>query len=80
VITIRNLHKQFGSQVVLDGVNLAIADRKITAILGPSGTGKSVLLKIITGLLPADGGEVLIDGESITAARTGAALSSCSAL
>lgn len=71
MIEIRNLSKRFGNQVVLDGVNLNIESGKTTAIVGPSGTGKSVLLKIITGLLDADSGDVEIDGESMTAARGG---------
>lgn len=65
MISIRNLSKRFGQQVVLDGVSLDIQDGGITAIIGPSGTGKSVLLKIITGLLEADSGDVLISGESM---------------
>lgn len=69
MIRIRNLSKSFGEQVVLDGVNLDIEEGKTTAIVGPSGTGKSVLLKIITGLLLADSGEVLIGEESMTAAK-----------
>ncbi len=69
MIEIRNLKKSFGSHVVLDDVSLVIEEGKTTAVVGPSGTGKSVLLKIITGLLPADEGEVLIDGESITGAE-----------
>jgi len=71
VIYIRNLSKRFGSQIVLDGVDLTIAGGKTTAIVGPSGTGKSVLLKIITGLLDADSGDVEIDGQSMTDAKTG---------
>ncbi len=70
MIKIINLKKRFGSQVVLDGINLEIEQGKTTAIIGPSGTGKSVLLKIVTGLLLADGGEVLIDGESMTQAAS----------
>ena len=71
MIQIRNLSKRFGSQVVLDGVDLTIAEGKTTAIVGPSGTGKSVLLKIITGLLDADSGDVEIDGQSMTEAKSG---------
>jgi len=70
LIKIRQIKKSFGEQTVLNGVSLAIKAGKITAIVGPSGTGKSVLLKIITGLLDADGGEVLIDNESMTHARS----------
>lgn len=70
MISVRNLRKSFGSQVVLDDVSIDIADGRTTAILGPSGTGKSVLLKIITGLLEADAGEVVIDGLSMTAMKS----------
>ena len=70
MIEIRNLHKSFGSQTVLDGVTLTIEKGKTIAIVGPSGTGKSVLLKIITGLLEADSGSVEVDGESMTGAKT----------
>ena len=52
--------------MVLDDVSIDIAAGKTTAILGPSGTGKSVLLKIITGLLDPDAGEVIIDGLSMS--------------
>ncbi|MCB0346324.1 MAG: ATP-binding cassette domain-containing protein [Bdellovibrionales bacterium] len=69
MIRIRNVTKRFGEQLVLDGINLDIEEGKTTAIVGPSGTGKSVLIKIITGLLLADGGEVLIGKDSMTAAK-----------
>lgn len=72
MISIRSLSKRFGKQVVLADVNLDIAPGKTTAIVGPSGTGKSVLLKIVTGLMTADSGEVLIGGESMTGAKSGA--------
>lgn len=65
MITLRNLHKSFGSQKVLDGLDLDIPDGKITAIIGPSGEGKSVLLKHLIGLLTPDSGQVEVDGESI---------------
>ncbi|MFN8390523.1 MAG: ATP-binding cassette domain-containing protein [Bdellovibrionota bacterium] len=71
MIEIRNLHKRFGSQVVLDGVTLTIDDGETLAIVGPSGTGKSVLLKIITGLLTADSGDVIVRGDSMTGAKSG---------
>jgi len=73
MILIRNLYKRFGEQQVLAGVSLAIEDGKTTAIVGPSGTGKSVLLKILTGLLPADSGDVFIGTQSMTSARSGEA-------
>lgn len=70
MIKISNLKKSFGTQKVLDGVSLEIPKGKTTAIVGPSGTGKSVLIKIITGLLQADSGEVLVGNRSMTAAKT----------
>lgn len=65
MITLRNVHKSFGAQKVLDGLDLDIPDGKITAIIGPSGEGKSVLLKHLIGLLQPDSGSVEVDGESI---------------
>jgi phospholipid/cholesterol/gamma-HCH transport system ATP-binding protein len=65
MISLRNVHKSFGSQKVLDGLDLDIPAGKITAIIGPSGEGKSVLLKHLIGLLQPDSGTVEVDGESI---------------
>ena len=65
MITLRNIHKSFGEQKVLDGLDLDIPDGEITAIIGPSGEGKSVLLKHLIGLLQPDSGAVEVDGESI---------------
>jgi phospholipid/cholesterol/gamma-HCH transport system ATP-binding protein len=69
MITLRNVHKSFGAQKVLDGLDLDIADGKITAIIGPSGEGKSVLLKHLIGLLQPDSGTVEVDGENIVNVR-----------
>jgi len=65
MITLRNIHKSFGTQKVLDGLDLDIPAGQITAIIGPSGEGKSVLLKHLIGLLQPDSGAVEVDGESI---------------
>lgn len=65
MIRLRNVHKSFGSQNVLDGLNLDIPEGKITAIIGPSGEGKSVLLKHCIGLLKPDSGSIEVDGESL---------------
>ena len=65
MIEIRNLHKAFGPQQVLQGVDLKIPRGKITAVMGPSGEGKSVLLKHLIGLLRPDRGEVLVEGVDI---------------
>ncbi|WP_051581178.1 ABC transporter ATP-binding protein [Pseudonocardia acaciae] len=64
-IQVRNLHKSFGAFDVLTGLDLMFADDAITTILGPSGTGKSVLIKHLVGLLEPDDGEVLIFGRDI---------------
>jgi phospholipid/cholesterol/gamma-HCH transport system ATP-binding protein len=66
MIKLIDLHKSFGRQKVLDGVDIDIEDGKTTVIIGRSGGGKSVLLKHIIGLLRPDSGQVLIDGEDIT--------------
>lgn len=65
IISLRNLHKRFGKLVVLDGVSLDIEAGKTIVILGPSGTGKSVLLKHIVGLMRPDKGEVWFEGVRI---------------
>jgi phospholipid/cholesterol/gamma-HCH transport system ATP-binding protein len=65
VIELRGVHKRFGRHVVLDGVDFAVEEGQTVALLGPSGTGKSVLLKHIIGLLTPDRGEVLVDGLSV---------------
>jgi phospholipid/cholesterol/gamma-HCH transport system ATP-binding protein len=62
---VRNLHKAFGSHQVMRGISLDFCDNAITTVLGPSGTGKSVLIKHIVGLLEPDQGEVLIFGKNI---------------
>ena len=66
MIKIVDLHKSFGEQKVLRGVNLEIPKGKITFIMGRSGTGKSVLLKHIIGLLEPDSGKILFEGQDIT--------------
>jgi phospholipid/cholesterol/gamma-HCH transport system ATP-binding protein len=66
MIEIRGLSKRFGKKVVLDGLDLAVPRGKNTVVIGGSGTGKSVLIKCVVGLLRPDAGEILIDGEDIT--------------
>jgi phospholipid/cholesterol/gamma-HCH transport system ATP-binding protein len=65
-IEIRGLSKRFGDKVVLDGLDLTVPEGKNTVVIGGSGTGKSVLIKCVVGLLKADGGEIRIDGEDVT--------------
>ena len=69
MIELLNIHKNFGSQTVLNGLNLVIPAGKITAVIGPSGEGKSVMLKHMIGLLQPDKGDVLVEGKSIVGLR-----------
>jgi phospholipid/cholesterol/gamma-HCH transport system ATP-binding protein len=62
-----DVHKSFGSNHVLRGLNLGLPEGQVSMILGPSGTGKSVCIKHIVGLLYPDEGDVIVDGQSIPA-------------
>jgi phospholipid/cholesterol/gamma-HCH transport system ATP-binding protein len=64
-IAVEGLHKSFGSQIVLNGVSLSVKRGETLAVLGRSGTGKSVLLRIIIGLQTPDSGSVSIQGQNI---------------
>jgi phospholipid/cholesterol/gamma-HCH transport system ATP-binding protein len=65
IISLRGVTKRFGSHTVLEDITFDVPKGRITAIMGPSGTGKSVLLKNIIGLLKPDAGEIWVDGEQI---------------
>src|SRR5271169_6799530 len=64
-VAVEDLHKSFGSQRVLNGVSLTVSRGETLAVLGRSGTGKSVLLRIIIGLQKPDSGSVRIHGQDI---------------
>ena len=64
-IRIRELYKRFGTKQVLNGVDLDVAKGESVVVIGGSGTGKSVLLKCILGLLEPDRGSIQIDGEEV---------------
>lgn len=64
-IRVRGVHRSFGGQQVLQGVDLDVPVGATTAILGASGVGKSVLLRLMLGLLPVDAGQLEIDGENL---------------
>ena len=66
MIEIKNLTKTFGSNQVLNDLSLEIKENEILFIVGKSGSGKSVLLKHIIGLIKPDHGEVLLDGVDMT--------------
>ncbi len=70
-IELSEVHKAFGSNVVLDGLSLAVAPGESVVVIGGSGTGKSVLLKCILGLLRPDKGSIKVDGEEIVGMRGG---------
>ncbi len=73
VIRLEHVSKAFGALRVLDDVSIAIPRGEATVVLGRSGTGKSVMLKHVVGLLQPDAGRVFVEGEEITA-LTGSAL------
>ena len=60
-----DVHKRLGGIPVLNGLNVAIPDEMITVVLGPSGTGKSVLIKHVIGLMFPDSGDVVVKGQSV---------------
>jgi phospholipid/cholesterol/gamma-HCH transport system ATP-binding protein len=65
-LQIKDLRKSFSDRKVLDGICLSVQDGEIIFVLGRSGTGKSVLLKSIIGLLKPDGGEIWLDNEEVS--------------
>jgi phospholipid/cholesterol/gamma-HCH transport system ATP-binding protein len=65
VVSLRNVHKAFGLQKVLDGISVDFEAAKTTVVMGPSGCGKSVMLKHIVGLISPDTGEVHYNGRRI---------------
>lgn len=65
LVRARGLTTSFGGRKVFDGLDMDIPRGKVTAIMGPSGTGKTTLLKHITGQLKADAGELLVDGKDV---------------
>jgi phospholipid/cholesterol/gamma-HCH transport system ATP-binding protein len=64
-IDVTDLHKSFGDQTVLDGIRLEVREGETVAVMGRSGMGKSVLLKLLIGLEPPDSGAVRIRGQDI---------------
>ena len=67
VIEIRDLHKSFGEQHVLTGLDLTLQKEENLVVLGKSGSGKSVLIKLVVGLIPVDKGTINILGKDVTA-------------
>ncbi len=65
-IQLTNVHKAFGEKIVLNGINLSVPEGESLVVIGGSGTGKSVLLKSILGLLQPDAGSIYIDNQETT--------------
>ena len=65
-ISVRGLRKSFGPKLVLDGIDLDVGMRESVVVIGGSGTGKSVMLKCILGLIRPDAGSIKIDGKEVT--------------
>ncbi|MDQ2977762.1 MAG: ABC transporter ATP-binding protein [Acidobacteriota bacterium] len=66
-LRVEDLHKAFDGKVVLDGLSFSVRDGESLVIVGPSGTGKSVLLKHLIGLIQPDSGRVFVDGKDVWA-------------
>lgn len=62
----RHIHKRFGDQVVLEEINLAFVQGKLSGIMGPNGAGKTTCFNVLTGRYKPDRGQVIFDGEDIT--------------
>jgi phospholipid/cholesterol/gamma-HCH transport system ATP-binding protein len=70
-IELRNVHKRFGSKVVLDGINLTVPKGQSLVVIGGSGTGKSVMIKCVLGIIRPDRGEIFVDGKNVLKMDTG---------
>src|ERR1039458_7002110 len=67
-VVVAGLHKSFGEQIVLAGINFELESGKVTCVLGRSGAGKSVLLKLLIGLQSPDAGSVRLVGRELSSA------------
>jgi phospholipid/cholesterol/gamma-HCH transport system ATP-binding protein len=70
IVEVRDVHYSIGGRAIFSGLNLQVARGRITAIMGPSGTGKTTLLKLITGQIRPDRGQVLFDGIDVSSLST----------
>ncbi len=66
LLQVNDLHIRYGALEALKGVSLSVEDGEIVTVLGANGAGKSTLLRAISGLLPREGGEILLDGASLS--------------
>src|SRR3954447_13996480 len=65
LLTVRNLHKRYGAVVALRAANLVVEPGEIHALLGANGAGKSTLVKMLTGVIHPDGGEIEVRGKPV---------------
>ena len=65
MLELKNISKQFGQKKIFDHFNLTIEDGKILSLVGPSGGGKTTLLRMLAGLEKIDSGEIIYDGEVV---------------
>jgi len=65
-LAVKNIKKSFGDTTVIDDVSLKLMENEFVSLLGLSGSGKSTIFNIISGLVLPDGGEIIIDGENYT--------------
>src|SRR5690349_24213508 len=72
LVQVRGLRTRIGTKTVFDGLDLDVPRGSITAVMGPSGTGKTTLLRHLTGQLRPDAGHVIVDGEEVTTLSRGA--------
>src|SRR4051812_2860015 len=70
ILQVKNLVKKYGDKVVLNGIDLEVEKGKVIAIIGPSGCGKSTLLRCLNGLEEVQGGDILLDNESLVGDST----------
>lgn len=70
-IELRNVSKRFGKKVVLDGINLTVPKGESLVVIGGSGTGKSVMIKCVLGIIRPDSGEIFVDGKNVLKMDTG---------
>ena len=71
IVEVRDVHYSIGGRAIFSGLSLQIQRGRITAIMGPSGTGKTTLLRLITGQVKPDSGQVLFDGIDVSTLSTG---------
>ncbi|WP_134643823.1 amino acid ABC transporter ATP-binding protein [Weissella cibaria] len=74
MLEIKNLAKSYDTRTIFKNMNLTVNDGEVLSIIGPSGIGKTTFLRIVAGLLPANDGEMILNGEALdlTGERTGA--------